>query len=161
MRRFVLAGAALLGLASLAAAPAPAGAQAGASPSRGTAAERSEIARILAADNIDSGNMMPAQVLAVIRAIPRGGAPADFWDAYRTHVAAWDRFGEAMARAQAAVAAAEAKGGGDAGFRKAAAELLEAETAIGTTFDEVERIATLYGVALPPPAEPIDLRGTV
>ncbi|HEY0012788.1 MAG TPA: hypothetical protein VGB79_08050 [Allosphingosinicella sp.] len=162
MRNFIIAGAALLGFASLAAAPAPAAAQESAAPSRGTAAQRSEIARILAADNIDNGNMMPAQVAATIRAIPRGGAPADFWGAYRAHVAAWERLGEAVTRAEAVVDAAEAKGGGDdAAFRRAAEELLEAEAAIGTTFDEVERIATLYGVPLPASAEPVDLRGTV
>lgn len=167
MGKFVIAGAASLALAAASMVAIPAAAQEGSAPespapARGTEAERSEIARILAADNLDNSNMMPAQVAATIRAIPRGGAPADFWDAYRAHVDAWDRLGRAVTSAEAALEAARSNGRGDEDrLKRAAAALLEAETAVGTTFTEVTEIATRYGVPLPAAPEPVDLRDTV
>lgn len=176
MRKFIMAGAALLAMTAVPAAaqkssalasPAPVSptpespAQESSAPARGTESERSEIARILAADNLDNSNMEPAQVAATIRAIPRGGAPTDFWEAYRAHVGAWDKLGQAVTLAEAALEAARAERGDADTLKRAAAALIEAEAAVESTFTEVTEIATRYGVPIPAVPEPVDLRDTV
>ena len=90
---------------------------------------RKEIERILNADNLDTSRLSAADVAEAIGGIGRGRAPEDFWTAYEEHVAAWKRL-------------ADARGG---------LETALAEQAIEATFDEVERLARLYGAILPTP----------
>jgi len=97
---------------------------------------KSEIERILNADNLDTISMDPRDIADAIAAIPRGRAPFDFWQAYQKHVAAW----EDMA------ALADRRGGeADDG------ELDSADRVINRTFEEVERIARKYGARMPLP----------
>ena len=105
---------------------------------------RAEIERILDADNLDTTRLSPREVLEIMTAIPRGGAPEDFWNAYQSHVQAWARLADAAERAQQDQQAESAFGSG-------MDDLAAAAAAIGTTFDEVERIARLYHARLPAP----------
>ncbi|HEX8578102.1 MAG TPA: hypothetical protein VF655_00735 [Allosphingosinicella sp.] len=101
---------------------------------------RSEIERIVEADNLDTSKLSPREVADAITLIPRRRAPADFWVAYLAHVEAWRRLAEATGAARRNRAADD--------FEAVAA----AEDAVDTTFDEVERIARGYGARLPIPA---------
>jgi hypothetical protein len=123
-----------------AAAPAPAQEPDAAVPRE---AARSEIERILQADNLDTDQLSPRDVADTIAGIARGRAPEDFWTAYQAHVRAWERFAQVWDRTAAQR--------GESTFIENEEELLEAEQAIGTTFDEVERIARRYGARLPVP----------
>jgi hypothetical protein len=100
---------------------------------------RSEIERILRADNLDTSRLGPREVADSIGAIERGRAPDDFWLAYRAHVTAWVRLAEAEDAVRLRPGPA------------ASAELEKADQAIDSTFDDVERIARLYGARLPTP----------
>lgn len=134
----------VLALAALPLVPAPAATQ-----ERGTAVRgespRTEIERILNADNVDSSRLNPREVADTIATIERGEAPDDFWEAYQVHVRAWERFADAYDQVQ-----------GQAGstFIDGLDELQAAEDDIDVTFDEVERIARSYGARLPAP--PVD-----
>lgn len=90
---------------------------------------RKEIERILRADNLDTSRLAAREIAEAISGIERGRAPDDFWAAYQDHVAAWKRLAEASGRAEQALA----------------------EQGIEASFDEVERIAGLYGARLPTP----------
>jgi hypothetical protein len=81
--------------------------------------------------------------LEIMSGIERGRAPEDFWAAYQRHVLAWARLAEAVDRVQHQQAVSA--------FADGQSELEAAETAIGTTFDEVERIARSYHARLPAP----------
>jgi uncharacterized membrane protein len=122
----------LLGLAALALmaldAPAPVAAQDTEIVVRGDVA-RKEIQRILDADNLDTSRLSAAEVADAIGGIARGRAPEDFWTAYQTHVSAWNRLADAQGSLETALA----------------------EQAVEATFDEVERVARLYGAVLPIP----------
>ncbi|HYJ30385.1 MAG TPA: hypothetical protein VEW25_08610 [Allosphingosinicella sp.] len=110
--------------------------------------DRQEIARILAADNVDATRLPAIDVAAAVRHIPRGEAPDDFWTAYQAHVRAWERSAAAEERLQRL---AEGK---PVPLEEIFTELLAAEAAVGETFDAVRRIAEAYGVPMPtPPAE--------
>jgi hypothetical protein len=98
---------------------------------------RTEIERILQADNVDTTRLSSREVAEAIDGIGRGRAPEDFWVAYRAHVAAWDRLADT-----------EEQGAADP---EGAAKAMQAEQAIEATFDEVERIARGYGARLPTP----------
>ena len=63
--------------------------------------------------------------------IPRGHAPTDFWESYERHLAAWERYAEAV--------------DSDAD----ATERIIAERTINLSFDAVERIARRYGARIP------------
>ena len=141
----------LIGFALLALTGAPTAAQpTDQSVGRGDAVTRSEIARILAADNVDVGQLTSRQIADRIRAIPRGRAPDDFWTAYQAHVRAWERFATVQERAQRLSSAKPAL------IERIANELAEANGAIESTFDEVERVARSYGVDMPvPPGTPL------
>lgn len=115
------------------------------------ATARTEIERILNADNLDTSQFEPREVVEIISGIERGRAPQDFWDAYRRHVQAWAQLALAVERAQRAQAESTLSGGTD--------EVASATAAIETTFSEVERIARRYGARLPAP--PIDTRAIV
>ena len=141
MLRQLLALAIVLVAAPVAAEPVVAAAQ----ENRGTEEERSEIARILEADNLDAGSLTPREVASQIAAIPRGRAPEDFWSAYQEHVRAWRLAAEAQAKLEDL---ADGKRGGS---EQVMAEADEALSAIETTFSEVERIAASYGVPMPTP----------
>jgi|GEM_PF-6840356 len=145
--------AALLALLAAPAAGAAIAAHQQADQARGTVAERQEIERILQADNLDTGRLTSRQVATTIRGIRRGGAPEDFWAAYQAHVRAWERAADAEEKAVGLMAEKSAE------LERAVADYLEAEAAIETTFEEVERIARSYGAALPAPIESIE--GTV
>ena len=136
----------LLALAALA-APAAAAAQDQEVVVRGETA-RGEIERILEADNLDTARLDPSEVVEIIAGIARGGAPEDFWNAYQQHVLAWARLAEAVNEVRQHQA--------DAAFADGQDELTAAAAAIGTTFDEVERIARVYHARVPRP--PIDTR---
>jgi len=110
--------------------------------------ERAEIERILNADNLDTANLTPDEVVETISQIQRGRAPEDFWNAYQLHVRAWASLAAAVDRAQSAR--------GESTFGDGSDEIEAASNAIGSTFDEVERIARRYGAHLPAP--PIDTR---
>jgi hypothetical protein len=110
---------------------------------RGTEAERMAIVRILAADNLDTTTLSSRQIAQRIRAISRGRAPRDFWNAYRAHVRAWQRFAAAEERVQ--------RLGQGPGAERAFAAMVEAEGAVETTFSTVLRIAGSYGVEPPVP----------
>jgi len=107
---------------------------------------RTEIERILNADNLDTARLSPREVADQVARIERGRAPEDFWSAYQLHVRAWARFADSIDRAQRAQ--------GESTFGEGMEEVEAAERAIGTTFDEVERIARRYGARLPRP--PVD-----
>lgn len=103
---------------------------------------RMEIERILQEDNLDTERLGAGAVVDIMSAIRRGQAPEDFWEAYQTHVRAWRWYAEAEMRIRAQEGAAFIDGLDD---YEAAAD------AIDSTFDEVERIARLYGARLPAP----------
>ena len=105
---------------------------------------RAEIERILDADNLDTARLSPREVLEIMNGIARGGAPEDFWSAYQLHVQAWARLADVVDQAQQRQRSESAFGDG-------MDELAAAAAAIGTTFDEVERIARLYHARLPAP----------
>jgi hypothetical protein len=101
---------------------------------------RSEIERILGADNVDTSSLSEREVADILEGIERGRAPQDFWAAYRAHVTAWKRL------------AAAAEIAGRVGATRSDAEaLVRAGQAIDASFDEVERIARSYGARLPIP----------
>ena len=129
-------------LALAAAAPTPALAQ---DPDIVVRAQtdRAEIERILNADNLDTAHLSARDVVEIMSGIARGRAPEDFWDAYQLHVRAWANFAEAEEHAQP-------RSDGST-FAENPEQLETAEAAIGTTFDEVERIARRYGARLPRP----------
>jgi hypothetical protein len=130
---------ALLGLMAIA-APAAVSAQEADIVVRGDVG-RSEIERILAADNVDTSRLSEREVADIVGHVERGRAPQDFWVAYRAHVVAWQRLADAADRA----------GRDRAESLFEAEELVKAEQAIDATFDEVERIARSYGARLPIP----------
>jgi hypothetical protein len=90
---------------------------------------RKEIERILDADNVDTSQLDAREVAEAIGSIERGRAPDDFWAAYQAHVTAWNRLAEASGSLEQTLA----------------------EQGIEASFDEVERIARLYGARLPTP----------
>ena len=90
---------------------------------------RTEIERILDADNLDTSQLSAGEVAEAISAIERGRAPDDFWTAYQAHVAAWKRLAQSTESLERALA----------------------EQAIDSSFDEVERIARRYRARLPVP----------
>jgi len=104
---------------------------------------RAEIERILNADNLDTARLSPREVVEIMSGIERGRAPADFWRAYQLHVQAWASLVDAADSVQGQQDGPTATFGLDG--------LEAAETAIGTTFDEVERIARQYHARLPAP----------
>ena len=104
---------------------------------------RAEIERILEADNLDSSRLSPREVAETIAGIGRGRAPEDFWNAYLAHVRAWQHFAQVFERSVPQQ--------GESTFIENEQELLEAERAVETTFDEVQRIARRYGARLPVP----------
>lgn len=119
----------------------------------GEALARTEIERILEADNVDTSRLSAGQVVQAIREIPRGRAPEDFWLAYQAHVRAWERFASIEARAEATARE------NPTGLGKLVPALEEASREIETSFDEVERIAQRYGVRMPTP--PMDFPRTI
>jgi len=102
---------------------------------------RSEIERILAADNLDTSRLSAREVADAVADVERGRAPEDFWAAYRAHVLAWERLAGAIEQA----------GERQTEARFEDEEIIRAEQAIEATFDEVERIARAYGARLPTP----------
>lgn len=104
---------------------------------------RTEIERILNADSESSAQSTPREVAELIATIPQGGAPADFWAAYQGHVLAWAQY--------AVLADSATQQRLETAIAENAEELAAAETAIDTTFAEVERIARSYGARLPGP----------
>lgn len=114
---------------------------------RGEAARR-EIERILREDSLTSSQPTPREVAETMATIARGRAPEDFWTAYQTHVQAWQRYAEAVEQAPQ-----QQQNESTFGDEGAAGE---AQTAIQTSFAEVERIARRYGAHLP--AAPVDVR---
>jgi hypothetical protein len=104
---------------------------------------RAEIERILNADNLDTARLSPREVAGIISGIERGRAPDDFWTPYRLHVEAWARLADVADSVEHRQAGSS--------FGEGRAELAAAQAAIGTTFDEVERIARQYRARLPVP----------
>jgi len=104
---------------------------------------RAEIERILDADNLDTTRLSPRDVAEIMAGIERGRAPDDFWTAYQLHVLAWVNLANVVDSVRQA--------GAESAFVDGLNELAEAQAAIGTTFDEVERIARLYHARLPRP----------
>ena len=102
---------------------------------------KTEIERILEADNVDTSRLGSGEVADAIAAMKRGRAPEDFWLAYRGHVEAWRRLAEveSTARNQPFLTGETAEA------------LAKAERAIDESFDEVERIARRHGARLPVP----------
>jgi hypothetical protein len=94
---------------------------------------RVEIERILRSDNLDTLTGRPREVADIMARIPKGRAPADFWQSYQRHVDAWQRFAEAI------------ESGADQD------ELIAEERKLNSTFDDVERIARRYGARMPQP----------
>jgi len=104
---------------------------------------RAEIERILDADNLDTTRLTPRDVAEIMAGIERGRAPEDFWTAYQLHVLAWVNLANVVDSVR--------QGGAESAFVDGLNELAAAQAAIGTTFDEVERIARLYHARLPRP----------
>ncbi|MCL6739763.1 hypothetical protein LZ518_01230 [Sphingomonas sp. RB56-2] len=100
---------------------------------------RSEIERILNADNLDTEQLSPQDVADLLASIPRGRAPDDFWQAYQIHVDAWVHLAELT------------DGEMDEGDDVPPEALDNAEGAINLTFDLVESIARSYGAKIPIP----------
>lgn len=124
----------LVGLAALALMALPALSVTGAQAQNGDIVVRGDVARkeierILNTDNVDTSRLGAGEVADAIGGIRRGRAPDDFWAAYQAHIAAWNRLAGAAEGLETALA----------------------EQAIEATFDEVERIARLYGALLPTP----------
>lgn len=92
---------------------------------------RGEIERILSADNLDTIGGHPRAIADAMARIPRGRAPADFWESYERHLAAWERYAEAV----------------DSNADET--ERIMAERVINSSFDAVERIARRYGARIP------------
>lgn len=113
------------------------------SPSPARTDTRAEIERILNADSASGAQADPRQVAEFMTTIPQGGAPEDFWEAYQSHVRAWEQY--------AALAEASGQQQLESAFSENLEELAAAETAIEMTFAEVERIARRYGARLPAP----------
>jgi hypothetical protein len=105
--------------------------------------DRTEIERILNADNLDTARLSAREVVEIMSGIARGRAPEDFWAAYELHVRAWANL--------AAVEESEQRPPDGSTFTENPDRREAAEAAIGTTFDEVERIARRYGAHLPRP----------
>jgi len=103
---------------------------------------RAEIERILREDNLDADRLSPREIVEIMSGIARGRAPQDFWTAYQAHLEAWQRYAAAIDQA------AQQQGDPSFGLDSSAGE---AEQAISTTFNEVERIALRYGARLPAP----------
>ena len=95
---------------------------------------RAEIERILQADNLDTQSTSPRDVATAMARIRHGHAPDDFWKRYQAHVHAWEIFADATADP-----------------RSEHHEVVEAERALNSTFDTVERIARRYGARIPKP----------
>ena len=95
---------------------------------------RTEIERILEADNLDLATMTPREVAETLARIPRGGAPDEFWARYQGHVRAWWSY--------AALKDDD---------RVHSHDVSEAKDMVNQTFDDVERIAESYGARLPEP----------
>jgi hypothetical protein len=113
------------------------------------ATARAEIERILNEDNLGGRRLTPRETAETMAGIARGRAPQDFWAAYQLHVQAWQRYAAALE--QAGPQQGESTFGPDGGAA-------EAEQAITTTFNEVERIAVRYGARLPaPPVNPLEI----
>jgi len=93
---------------------------------------RTEIERILEADNLDLASTSPREVAESMARIPRGGAPDEFWARYQGHVRAWQWY-----------AALEDDD------RVHWHDVSEAKTLVNATFHDVERIAESYGARLP------------
>src|SRR6195952_5997726 len=104
---------------------------------------RAEIERILNADNLDTSRLSPREVVEIMSGIERGRAPQDFWSAYQLHVQAWANLADAADSVQGQQDGPASTFGLDG--------LGAAETAVGTTFDEVERVARAYHARLPAP----------
>jgi hypothetical protein len=104
---------------------------------------RAEIERILNADNLDTARLSPREVVEIMSGIERGRVPEDFWNAYQRHVQAWANLADAADSVQGQQDGPASTFGLDG--------LERAETTIGTTFDEVERIARQYHARLPAP----------
>ena len=104
---------------------------------------RSEIERILNADNLDREAMNPQDIADSLAAIPRGRAPDDFWQAYQEHVDAWYRL-------------AELTEGGLIEEEGIPFDTLEnAGRAISLTFGQVQLIALSYGARMPMPMDEV------
>jgi hypothetical protein len=95
---------------------------------------RTEIERILEADNLDLATMTPREVAETLARIPRGGAPDEFWARYQGPVRAWWSY--------AALKDDD---------RVHSHDVSEAKDMVNQTFDDVERIAESYGARLPEP----------
>ncbi len=123
-------------LALLASAPAmalPAGASDSPEIVIRASVARAEIERILNGDNLDTIGLPAPSVADAMAHIPRGRAPADFWQAYERHLKAWENYAEAVSS------------------NRDQSERIVAERSINTTFDAVEQIARRYGARLPAP----------
>jgi hypothetical protein len=105
-------------------------------------AARPAIERILSADNFDVDRMSMREVADAMDQIPRGGAPLDFWLAYREHARAWRDFADARDRSRRASHI-------DMNAQSDSAAIFGARQMIETTFDRVEDIARRYGARLP------------
>ena len=95
---------------------------------------RTEIERILEAENLDLASMSPREVADAMARIPRGGAPDEFWTRYQGHVRAWHWYAALV---------------GDE--RVHSRDISEAKYLVDATFADVERIAESYGARLPEP----------
>ena len=115
-----------------------------------SAAARAEIERILNEDSRTSSQPTPREVVERMVVIARGRAPQDFWSAYQLHVQAWARYAGLVEQSGRSTQ-------GDPSFGLDG-DAAEAQQAITTTFQEVERIARRYGARLPtPPVNPLEI----
>ena len=146
MRVLQLAGVTLLALVAVPVAAQPSATEGTELVVRGDAVTRMEIERILNADNVDVSSLTARQVAEAIAAIPRGRAPRDFWTAYQAHVRAWADYAAAEERLGSLGMSVKPQIS-ERAMRAAA----EAEQATNSSFEEVERIAALYGVRMPTP----------
>ena len=148
MRLFRSIAPALLAVLAVPAGAGPIAAHGEQKIERGEEQERHEIARILAADNVDASRLSAREVATAIAAIPRGEAPEEFWQAYQAHVLAWE------SKAAAEDWIRSLKSSDRIAIERALGDLIAAEEAISATFARIRQIATDYGVAMPiPPAE--------
>lgn len=93
---------------------------------------RTEIERILEADNLDLVSLTPHEVAETMARIPKGGAPDEFWARYQGHMRAWQWY--------AALKDDD---------RVHSHDVSEAKGLVNQTFADVERIAESYGARLP------------
>jgi hypothetical protein len=93
---------------------------------------RTEIERILEADNLDLASMSPREVAETMARIARGGAPDEFWARYQGHLRAWQWYAALKDDA-----------------RVHSHDVSEAKMLVNATFDDVEQIAASYGARLP------------